>query len=326
MVPAILIPLNDFPFYDMTNESLPTELSTHISSDTEKKWSPPLNLIHDFDHIDHSTLGNIDPDTNFLSNINTSICKYYTELEFNQQFPQQDYKLSMFNLNVRSLPKNIDKVKHFLEGLHYNFSILSFTETRLCDYNISTHNFNGYTHLFKTRGNNKVGGGVSMFINSRINYLCRDDIKLDLEFIDVLAIEIPKDELNTKNNIIIISLYQPLNIQAKLFTDKFTELLQFLNRENKFIFILGDFNVDTSSAMINPNITVNNFQNMFISYFYSPLIDKFTRVDEKRGTSSLLEIFTPMLLIPQVTLKVDSLKLRSLITIQYFELQTWQSK
>ena len=251
----------------MTNESLPTELSTHISSDTEKKLSPPLNLIHDFDHIDHSTLGNIDPDTNFLSNINSSICKYYTELEFNQQFPQQDYKLSMFNLNVRSLPKNIDKVKHFLEGLHYNFSILSFTETWLCDYNISTHNFNGYTHLFKTRGNNKVGGGVSMFINSRINYLCRDDIKLDLEFIDVLAIEIPKDELNTKNNIIIISLYRPPSIQAKLFTDIFTELLQFLNRENKLIFILGDFNVDTSSAMINPNITVNNFQNMFLSYF-----------------------------------------------------------
>ena len=121
VVPAILIPLNDFPFYVMTNESLPTELSTPISSDTEKKLSPPLNLIHDFDHIDHSTLGNIDPDTNFLSSINTSICKYYTELEFNQQFPQQYYKLSMFNLNVRSLPKNIDKVKHFLEGLHYNF-------------------------------------------------------------------------------------------------------------------------------------------------------------------------------------------------------------
>ena len=70
-----------------------------------------------------------------------------------------------------------------------------------------------------------MGWGVSMFINSRINYLCRDDIKLDLELTDILAIEIPKDELNTKNNIIIISLYRPPSIQAKLFTDKFTELL-----------------------------------------------------------------------------------------------------
>ena len=66
-------------------------------------------------------------------------------------------------------------------------------------------------------------------------------------------------------------------------------LLQFLSRENIYIFIVGDFNVDTSSTIIYPNITVNNFQNMFLSYFYIPLIDKFTRVDEKRGTSSLLD-------------------------------------
>ena len=96
-----------------------------------------------------------------------------------------------------------------------------------------------------------MGSGVFMFIHNIINYLCQDDIKLVLECIDVLAIEIPKDELNTKSNIIIICLYRPSSIQAKLFIDKFTELLQFLSSENKYIFILGDFNVDTSSAMIN---------------------------------------------------------------------------
>ena len=39
---------------------------------------------------------------------------------------------------------------------------------------------------------------------------------------------------------------------------------------------------------MNTNVNVNNFQNMFLSYFYSSLIDKF-RVDEMRGTSSLLD-------------------------------------
>ena len=127
-----------------------------------------------------------------------------------------------------------------------------------------------------------------MFIDNKINYIYRDDIKLDLEFIDVLAIEIPKGELHTKNNIIIISLYRPPSIQVKLFTEKFTVILQFLSGENKYIFIVGDFNVDTSSVITNPNINVNNFQNMFLSYLYSPFIDKFTRVNEKRRTSSLL--------------------------------------
>ena len=79
--------------------------------------SVPLNVINDLDHIDHNILGNIDPDTNFLSNIKTSICNYYSELELNKQFPQ-DYKIAICNLDVRSLPKNIDKVKHFLERLH----------------------------------------------------------------------------------------------------------------------------------------------------------------------------------------------------------------
>ena len=98
-----------------------------------------------------------------------------------------------------------------------------------------------------------MGGGVLMFIGRIINYISRDDIKLDLEFVDVLAIEIPKVELHTKNNIIIISIYRPSRIQVKLFTDKFFDLLQFLSIDNKYIFIVGDFNVDTSNAIINPN-------------------------------------------------------------------------
>ena len=77
-----------------------------------------------------------------------------------------------------------------------------------------------------------------MFNNSRINYLGQDYIKLDLECIVVLSMEIPKDELNIKNNIIIIFLYRPPSIQAKLFTDKFTELLQFLNSKNTYVFFI----------------------------------------------------------------------------------------
>ena len=117
VAPAKPTHLNDFPFNDITDKSLRTELPIHNSIHSGKNLSVPLNLFYDLDHIDHSILGNIDPDTNFLSNINTSICNYYSELEFNKQFPQ-DYKFSIFNLNGRSIPKNIDKVKHFLEGLH----------------------------------------------------------------------------------------------------------------------------------------------------------------------------------------------------------------
>ena len=38
-----------------------------------------------------------------------------------------------------------------------------------------------------------MGGGVSMFIYSRINYQDRNDINIDIEYVDNLAIEVPKE-------------------------------------------------------------------------------------------------------------------------------------
>ena len=71
VVPVQPIPLNDFPFNDMTDDSLRTEFTIRNALDCGIDLSVPLNLIHDLDHIDHSTLGDIDPDMNFLSTINT---------------------------------------------------------------------------------------------------------------------------------------------------------------------------------------------------------------------------------------------------------------
>ena len=98
-----------------------------------------------------------------------------------------------------------------------------------------------------------------MFIDSRINYQDRNDINIDIEYVDTLAIEIPKEELNTNHNTVIISTYRPPSIQQNLFTVKLGDLLNYLTRENKLIYILGDFNIDTSNAITNPNIGVNNF-------------------------------------------------------------------
>ena len=128
-----------------------------------------------------------------------------------------------------------------------------------------------------------------MFIDSRIIYQDRNDINIDIEYVDTLAIEIPKEELNTNHNTVIISIYRPPSIQQNLFTEKLGDLLNYLTRENKLIYILGDFNIDTSNAIISPNIGVNDFQNMFLSYFYTPLIDKFTRVGKITETATLLD-------------------------------------
>ena len=99
-------------------------------------------------------------------------------MEFNNYFTTPD-NFSLFNLNIRSLPKNVVNLQHFLEGINIYFLVLSFTKTRLTEYNISLHNFTGYSYVYKLRDKRR-GGGVSMIINNRLNFQVRNDILLNL--------------------------------------------------------------------------------------------------------------------------------------------------
>ena len=57
-----------------------------------------------------------------------------------------------------------------------------------------------YLNLF-----NKLGGGVSMYIDSNINYQSSNDINIEIYFVGVITIEISKEELNINLNIILIN-------------------------------------------------------------------------------------------------------------------------
>ena len=96
------------------------------------------------------------------------INRNFTEIEFNNYFTTPD-NFSLFNLNIRSIPKNVVNLQHFIEGIHINFSVLSFTETWLTEYNIYLHNFTGYSHVYNLR-HKRRRGGVSMFINNRLDF------------------------------------------------------------------------------------------------------------------------------------------------------------
>ena len=115
--------------------------------------------------MDYSTLGNIDPDIIFLTEMNTMLCNYYTEFEFNQCSPNIN-KFSIFNLKVRSLPKT--SIKFVISWKDCNTIFLFYLSPRL-GFVTTIDNCIGYSHVHKLRCKNKVGGGVSMFINSIIN-------------------------------------------------------------------------------------------------------------------------------------------------------------
>ena len=55
-----------------------------------------------------------------------------------------------------------------------------------------------------------------MFINNKPNFQVRNDITFNLKNIDLIAIEISKDELNTERNVIILTIYRPPDILPDL--------------------------------------------------------------------------------------------------------------
>ena len=234
------------------------------------------------DHrIDYSALGNIDPDTHYIS-ASKPISHYYTENEFNN-IPTLKNKLTFFNTNIRSIPKNFDKLKYFLFELNHNFSIISISETWLKQYNKDNYNLNGYSHVSKIRPK-KSGGGTSIFVRSDINFKIKENISVDLSGVDSIAIEIHKDELNSTKNVIVLALYRPPNVNAAQFNIKLTDTMQTLHEQNKHVFLMGDFNIDITEAMLSTNRTVNDFHNLFLSYHFYNLINKPTRVSENKSS------------------------------------------
>ena len=75
-----------------------------------------------------------------------------------------------------------------------------------------------------------------MFINKKLNFQIQNDITFNLKNFDLIAIEISNDELNTKQNVIIITIYRPPDVIPNLFNDKLNDLLQMFNQENKTMF------------------------------------------------------------------------------------------
>ena len=80
------------------------------------------------------TNGNFDPDNNLLNEkINSVESTYYTHEEFVSFSSNLSENFSIIHLNIRSLHKNIDKLKDFLNNIKRKFSVNVLSETWIDD-------------------------------------------------------------------------------------------------------------------------------------------------------------------------------------------------
>ena len=78
------------------------------------------------------TNDNFDPDSNFFNEkINSVESTYYTHEQFLSFSSNLSENFSITHLNIRSLRKNIDKLKNFLNDIKGKFSVIVLSEAWL---------------------------------------------------------------------------------------------------------------------------------------------------------------------------------------------------
>ena len=91
--------------------------------------------------------------------------------------------------------------------------------------------------------------------------------------------------VNKNSGIIVGSIYRPLDQSVENFLERFSNVFSVVNRENKIIYLLGDYNINLLN--VGKVQYVDNFINLLLSHHMYPLIDHPTRITNE--TISLID-------------------------------------
>ena len=172
-------------------------------------------------------------------------CKYHNNKQLKELISDKNNSkgLSLFNLNISSLPFHIDEFTNLLSELNPNFRIIGITEIRLTTKKDPVNSIQVPNYNTEHTPTESDKGGALLYISKEINYKTRDDLKiykkklLESKFIEVLS--------GSNKNTIVGCIYKHPGLTTQEFNCDFLQpLIDKLATENKNIVFLGDFNVD----------------------------------------------------------------------------------
>jgi hypothetical protein len=98
----------------------------------------------------------------------------------------------------------------------------------------------------------------------------------------MLWLELDKTKLGTTTNVILGCIYRVLGQDTKNVNTKLTNILETINRENKIIYHVGDYNLDLIKDTTHP--PTNEFININFAHSLNPIINKPTRITNTTAT------------------------------------------
>ena len=258
-----------FPFGFLSNRFFICfkNVSENVSSKNSSiHLTPPPNLALLFNQFNNtSPEQNVDPENVVNSR--------YFDIDEIQALKLYDKKnsLSFFHINACSLNKNFDDLEYLLKCTNKSFDIIAVSETRISKKTSLTCNINLKNYSFESTPTESSAGGTLLYISNRLSYKPRFDLNIvKKNQVESTFIEI----INTKKtNIVVGCIYKHPNMDVLEFNNHLNQMLEKVSKEQKQIFLLGDFNIN----LLNYNVhqPTNDFLdslafNSIIPYILQP--------------------------------------------------------
>ena len=259
-----------------------------MNANTKKKYDTETKNFQTLkynisDNTDILLDDSCDPDVNFFNKKFQSLdTPYLMPGEFHNFLDNSSDQFSVLHLNIRSIKKNFENFKLFLNSINFTFSVICLSETwwdDLATIEKSLFELPNYNSTHQARGDRK-GGGVSIYIHKSLDFTVKPDLSINNNDIESLTIEILS---NKKRNTLINALYRPPNGQIEPFENFLNNIFSKIKKSNKLFHIAGDFNLNLLDH--DTNRKVQRFLNMVNKNGMIPTINKSTRVTRKTTTA-----------------------------------------
>ena len=187
-----------------------------------------------------------DPDVNnfYQNNVSNVEADYFLMTEVKSSLASFDPNdCSVLHLNIRSMKKNFENFKEFLENLSVSFSAICLSET-WCESQDESQNSNyilsGY-NFFDQYRQHRRGRGACIFVKESFCCKTRKDLSINCDAIESLCLEIANEK---SKNITLNLTYRPPNGDVKESGKHLNKILSTNDILKKEVIMAGDFNMN----------------------------------------------------------------------------------
>ena len=147
------------------------------------------------------------------------------------------------HLNISSLPYHFNQFSELLNDLKIKWKIIGITQSRLRSEKSPLSDINLPNYEIEHEPNKTNKGGALVYISNELNYKAKNNLdihknkELESIFIEVIS--------KSQENVVVGCMYKHPILVIIEFKERYLEpLLDKLSPENKYIILMGDFNMD----------------------------------------------------------------------------------